>query len=199
MGGPVSRLLKEVQFGDQTAAKRIHERYANQLTLLAGQRLGQRFRSKIAPEDIVQSVFGTFFRRHSNGDFDCANWNDLWALLAKITVNKCLVKISRLTTAKRDVNRESASADSQPIANQCFDDQPSAHEIVVFNETLEQLLDRIPTLWGEIVFLRLQGMSNFEISEQLGCSERTVYRNINRVKQILEDEHASTEAYFTSD
>ena len=190
--GRLPRLLEEIQFGSESAAVLIHEKYVRPLSVLATKRIGGRFKSKIAPEDVVQSVFATFFRRHGNGEFDCPDWNDLWALLATITTNKCLVKINKLRTAKRDVKRESIGTDLQTITNRVVG-QSSAHEIAIFNETLDALLKKVPAFTGEVVRLRLQGMSNFEISDALSCSERTVYRSISAVKRILEEELMSVE------
>ena len=42
------------------------------------------------PEDVVQTVLRTYFRRAALGEFQIADSSDLWALLAKITRRKIL-------------------------------------------------------------------------------------------------------------
>ena len=55
--------------GDQDAARRIVDRYIDRLLPLARRHLSQRLASRIDPEDIVQSVFRTFFSRLKEGQF----------------------------------------------------------------------------------------------------------------------------------
>ncbi len=180
-------LLCAARDGVDIAATKIHHKYVDRLVVLANRRINQRYRSKIAPEEVVQSVFASFFRRNERGEFECDDWNDLWSLLVSITVNKCINKAKAFATAKRDVRREVApltpsSVDSSFLG---FDREPSVQDVAIFNESLDELLDRLSEPMQQIVCLRLQGLSNFEISELLRCSERTVYRSLNRIREIF--------------
>lgn len=185
----LSRILKNVQLGMGDAESHLHQKFVGRLVRLASSRINARFKAKIEPEEIVQSVFASFFRRHSRGEFHFEDWNDLWALLVKITVRKCSNKVDWFLSAKRNINLElegkvSNSRDSSinAIAN-----EPTAHEISIFHELLDQLLDSLSELQQQVVGLRLQGYSNLEISEKIGRSERTVYRTLNNVREILTD------------
>ena len=183
----LSVVLKNTQLGDPSAESTVHQRFVSRLVRLASSRINERFRAKIEPEEIVQSVFVSFFRRHKNGDFTYEDWNDLWALLVKITVRKCAKKVDGFLAAKRDVAREipgKASTQHDSSVN-VASDEPSPEDVVIFNETLDQLFDRLPELLQTIVGLRLQGMSNLEISEKINRSERTVYRSLNQVREIF--------------
>jgi hypothetical protein len=65
------------------------ERFASRLIALARAELDSRIRQKVDPEDVLQSVYKSFFRRHAEGEFDLDGWDRLWAVLATITINKC--------------------------------------------------------------------------------------------------------------
>ena len=191
-GNPIKEipaLLNAARLGEDTAAAEIHHEYVDKLVVLASRRINQRFRSKIAPEEIVQSVFASFFRRNQLGEFQCGDWNDLWALLVRITIHKCINKAKSFGTNKRDVGREVSgsvrnSADSNFFG---WDREPSVQAVAIFNESLDELFDRLSEQMQQIVCLRLEGTSNFEISELLNCSERTVYRSLNRIRDIFRE------------
>jgi len=188
----IPALLSAARLGENTAAAEIHHKYVDKLVVLASRRINQRFRSKIAPEEIVQSVFASFFRRNQLGEFQCGDWNDLWALLVRITIHKCINKAKSFGTIKRDVGREisatvrtnGTNGDSNFFG---WDREPSVQAVAIFNESLDELFDRLSEQMQQIVCLRLEGTSNFEISELLNCSERTVYRSLNRIREIFRE------------
>ncbi len=86
---PFTELMRQLRAGDATAAERIFRGYARRLIGLARSRLSENVRAKTDPEDVVQSVFRSFFTRQADGQFELATWNDLWSLLATITLRKC--------------------------------------------------------------------------------------------------------------
>lgn len=54
--------------GDEAAARRLHDGYAERLVRLVGSRLGARFRSRFEAEDVVQSALASLFARASDGE-----------------------------------------------------------------------------------------------------------------------------------
>ena len=86
----------------------VFARYARRLALLAARRLSQRVAARADGEDVVQSVFRTFFRRCARGDFRIDGSADLWRLLVTITVRKARASARRHTAGRRDVNAEAA-------------------------------------------------------------------------------------------
>ncbi|MEL7496621.1 MAG: sigma-70 family RNA polymerase sigma factor [Planctomycetota bacterium] len=183
----LSVILKNTQLGDATAESTLHRKFVGRLIRLASRRINDRFRAKIEPEEIVQSVFASFFRRHTKGEFHFDSWNDLWALLVKITLCKCANKVEGFMSAKRNINREVAGkvSNSRDSSINAIAAEPTPQEISIFNELLDQLLDQLNSLQQQVVVLRLQGFSNLEISEKIGRSERTVYRTLNDVRSIF--------------
>ncbi len=183
----ISEIIGGAQLGDSLAESEIHQKFVDRLVRLASQRINDRFQSKIAPEEIVQSVFASFFRRHRGGEFELEDWNDLWALLVKITLFKSINKIKQFQADKRDVKRELQQPDNVNSWNSLFATarEPGPEEMAIFHESLDQLFDKLSDAQREMVCLRLRGMSTLEISETLNCSERTVFRTLKKVKEIF--------------
>lgn len=100
--------------GDQQAAKQIVDGYVDRLVVLARRHLHQRLAARIDPEDIVQSVFRTFFSRVRDGQFVFAEQDDLTKLLVRITLNKTLRHVAFHRAAKRNPGAE-ATKDDGPL------------------------------------------------------------------------------------
>lgn len=57
---------------------RIFERYANRLIGYASARVPGKLSGRVDSDDIVQSVFRSFFRRNRDGEFSFEESLDLW-------------------------------------------------------------------------------------------------------------------------
>src|SRR5437868_8199770 len=79
-------LAARLHAGDQGAATEVFRRFAGRLIALARTKLDIRIRRKEDPEDVVQSVYRSFFGRYQAGQYDLATWEALWSLLTVITV-----------------------------------------------------------------------------------------------------------------
>src|SRR5947209_4654729 len=105
-------LLNLWRAGNQDAARQIFDRYVAQLLALASRRISQRLAARVDAEDIVQSVFRTFFHRAREGQFKVDDPDDLCKLLARITVHKTLRQIAFHKRAKRDATQETGQGDA---------------------------------------------------------------------------------------
>src|SRR5687768_11333472 len=63
-------LLRRYRRGEEDAATELYLRYAGRLRVLADTRASPELKQRVDPEDIVQSVFRTFFRRAAVGQYD---------------------------------------------------------------------------------------------------------------------------------
>jgi RNA polymerase sigma-70 factor (ECF subfamily) len=178
--------VRRLGAGDSGAAVAVVERFAQRLIGLAAGRLGPLLRPKAEPEDVVQSVFRSFFSRQREGQFDLQGWDSLWDVLVVITLRKCCNRVEYFQAACRDVRREVplAAAEAAPLPA-IADREPTPEEAVVLAETVEQLLQGFRERERAIVALTLQGFAVAEVSAQLGCSERKVYRVLERVREEL--------------
>jgi RNA polymerase sigma-70 factor (ECF subfamily) len=180
---PDNSLLRQIREGDQDAATQLYIRYVNRLRALAETKCSSNLARRVDADDIVQSVFRTFFRGLRQGYYDVPDGEDLWKLLLVIALNKIRAKGAFHQAAKRDV-RLTASIDAGDPA---FEDKLGQDEFakvflhMVVQEALEQLDDR----QREMVELRIQGHDIAEIAEITGRSKRTVERTLQEVRYKL--------------
>ena len=186
-------VMSRLRDGDPAAAALIFHRFVHRLTALASRQFDARFRSKADPEDVVQSVYRSFFLRDERTPFDLADWDSLWALLATITVYKCLDKRSYWLAARRDVGREAAQPPTGVDVDlwDALDRGPTPHQATVLTEILEAVLTELPAKHRGIAEMSFQGYTALEIAAQCGCSERTVGRVVARLKVLLQAIDAS--------
>src|SRR5262245_45918966 len=134
-------LMDRLRQGDPDAGQQVFRQFSTRLIALARGRLDGVLRRKLDPEDVMQSVLRSFFRRHQQDEFELENWDSLWSLLALITLRKCGYQVRHFTAERRDVRREvtpPAEADSaggwEAIAR-----EPTPEEAAMLAETVEQL------------------------------------------------------------
>jgi RNA polymerase sigma-70 factor, ECF subfamily len=182
--------MNRLRAGDQQAARQVFERYVQRLIALAGSRLGGKFRRKVDPEDVVQSVFNSFFHRQATDQYELATWEGLWGLLAAITIHKCGHKIEHFQAACRDVAIEASSpliTDESRHDWEAFAREPTPVQVAMLDETIVSLLRELDERDGQIFLLVLQGWTTEEIGNEVRCSERTARRVLNRVRRRLEE------------
>lgn len=180
-----SEFAEHLARGDATAVDPIYARFAHRLVALARSRLSSQVQQRVDADDVTQSVFRSFFRRHRVAPYELDSWDSIWALLAQITVRKCHRENQFHRAQCRDVCRErslAAKEDAQ-LARQIGHREPDPQEVLMFQELLGQLLQRVPEEKREWLVLRLQGYSVAEISQQCGRTERSVYRLLDRAQQ----------------
>ena len=178
-------LCARLQSGDEAAALRVVDRFTRRLVGLARSRLRGPLRQHIEPEDIVQSVFRSFFRR-CRGGLDLAGWDGLWALLALITVRKCVNRAEYLQAACRDVRKQVPLGAADEHAWELPNRAPTPLEAAVLIETIEGLMHDLDDSEQHMLSLALQGHGVPEISPRVGRSERTVRRLLDRIRGRLE-------------
>ena len=180
----VSRvLLERWQQGDEQAAADIFDRYVNRLIALARSKLGDRLRRRVDAEDVVQSVYRSFFRRAAEGAYQLDEGDNLWRLLATITVNKLRKRHRHHTAQKRSIDEEisvGGSSGAWQISPLVVAHDPTSDEAVALIDELQFVLERLEPVHREIVELRLNGHDLAEISEQTSRTERTVRRVLER-------------------
>jgi RNA polymerase sigma factor (sigma-70 family) len=182
---PVADLLQRFQAGDQRAAEELFARYAQRLTRLAEQHLSRKLAGRMDGEDVVQSVFRTFFRRSADGEFRIDSSAQLWQLLVKITLLKARAKARYHTAGKRDAGVEQAGG-AEDWLPQAVAHDPGPEEAAVLVDQIESLLRGLPPLHAQVLERRLEGCHVTDIASQLGVSRVTVHRVLNLLQQRLE-------------
>jgi RNA polymerase sigma-70 factor, ECF subfamily len=182
-------LMNRLHTGDDAAAAEVFRRFTDQLIHLARCQLDAGTLGKTDPEDVVQSVYRSFFTRYRAGQFDIETWNELWGLLTTITLRKCVNRVEYFQAERRDVRREvncPTSEEGSGVGWEALDREPTPLEAVVLAETVEQVLLGTAAVERPIVELSLQGYTALEISSHVHRSERTVRRVRARLKKQLQ-------------
>jgi RNA polymerase sigma-70 factor (ECF subfamily) len=182
-------LINRCRGGDEDAARQLFDAYVARLVPLARRRISQRLASRVDPEDIVQSVFRTFFARLKDDKFEINDQDDLFRLLMRITVHKTLRQIAHHKAAKRDPSQELAQGESaQEQLLQLLTMEPSPEATVTFLDQLEHFMAQLQNTDREILTLRLQGFSTEEIAQKLGSYDRKIRRVLERIRDVAEHE-----------
>lgn len=169
-GATDQSLLDRFRGGVDHAATLLYFRYADHLLSLTTARLGRDLTPRLDPEDIVQSVFRTFFRRAALGQFEVPQGGDLWKLFLVLALNKIRNAGAHHRAARRDVRRTADAAD-EPATPARPDDSLTVLRLVV-----EDVLDGLPPTARPIVELRVEGHEVAEIAGRTGRSVRSVER-----------------------
>lgn len=180
-------LLARVRDGSQDAATTLYDRYAQRLMALAKARCGEDLAARVDAEDIVQSVFGSFFRGAAQGLYDAPSGEEIWGLLLVMALNKIRAKGAHHRASKRDV-RKTVSGDALSDSGL---DPPASDEaaLSLLRMVIDEVVTKLPEGHREIVRLRIEGYEMAEIATKTGRSLRTTER-------ILQDFRARMAAEF---
>jgi RNA polymerase sigma-70 factor (ECF subfamily) len=182
---PAETLLQRWRSGEQEAAEELYRRYAQRLCALADHWIDEKLRRLVGADDVVQSVFRTFFRRTRQGEYQLDHSGSLWKLLVQITLNKVRKQAERHRAAKRSVAAE-IYLDGERPCPETFARGPSLEEVAAFIDELEVLMAGLGDREPEIVRLCLEGYSAPEIATEVGCTRWTVRRVLGRVGERLQ-------------
>ncbi|MCH7727765.1 MAG: hypothetical protein IH991_14985 [Planctomycetes bacterium] len=137
-------MLARLDQGQGDAQTEVFRRFAERLVKLARARLDDRIRKTADPEDVMQSVWRSFFTRQHAGKFELQDWGGLWAVLAVMTVRKCGRRSVAAQRAKRDVTRESnpqsSATDDSSFRWEAVDRDPTPVEAATLTEMVEQVM-----------------------------------------------------------
>jgi RNA polymerase sigma-70 factor (ECF subfamily) len=185
--GPLTGLLQRHRAGDADATRQLFEHYAQRLARLARQHLSSRIQPRADGEDVVQSVFRTFFLRDSQGQFDIRDSLQLWQLLVTITLRKARKTWRRHTAEIRDSRRERTLPDGEEdwlFASLARG--PTAVEAIVLADEINSLLDGLSADHARLLELRLAGSTPTEAAAEMGISRQAVHRLLHTLQQRLE-------------
>ncbi len=174
-------LLGRLRSGDNDAARSLYMRYASRLLSLANRKTSADLATRVDPEDIVQSVFRTFFRRASAGQYEVPEGEELWKLLLVIALNKVRAQGNFHRAGRRDIGRTQAlPEDTRPLEHE---DQRLAEQILQMS--IDEIAAQLPESSRQIIRLRIEGNSIQEIAESTCRSKRTIERVLQSFRADL--------------
>ena len=172
--------LDRLNRGSPSAAAELDFRYRQRLCRLVQRALALNIRQREDPEDVVQTVLRTYFRRAARGEFQIVDSSDLWALLAKITRRKIINRAEYHYAAKRQLGNESSLpfdlGDSR---------EPEPADAAIAAELVESTLHGLEARAGEVFQLRLAACTEKEIAAELNCTRAEVRLHLKRIRERL--------------
>ena len=185
--GTITRCIDALKRGDQDAAYALWGRYFHRLTDLARARLRSVPRRATDEEDIALSAFDSVCRRAEQGRFPkLDDRDDLWRLLAVVTVRKALALADRERRPRHGSGRVRplSELDLEEV-ERVFGGEPTPELAAQAAEQCRRLLGLLGDESLRRVALRkLEGFTNAEIAAELGCVEATVERKLQRIRGL---------------
>lgn len=172
--------VDRVNRGTDSVAAELDQRYRQRLCRLVERELDRSLRRREDPEDLVQTVFRTYFRRAALGEFHITQTSDLWALLAKITRRKILKRAEYHRAEKRLPDAE----DGQEVA-WLSGGEPGPVDLAVAAELVEKTLQGLEPAFTEVFQLRIAGCTEEDIAQRLNCTRAAVRFKLERIRQRL--------------
>lgn len=173
---PVTLWIEQVKDGQRAAVPQLLERYFQRLVHLARARLRGVPGLAGYDEDVALSAFKSLCLGAERNRFpQLADRDDLWRLLAMMTVRKAIDLQRRRRPAPADPDAVDDLLSREP------DPELAAEVAEAFDHMLGQLGD--PGL-REIALWKVEGHTNAEIAARLGCAERSVERKLHRIRLL---------------
>jgi DNA-directed RNA polymerase specialized sigma24 family protein len=181
-------LLQRWRDGDEQAADELFEAYIDGLLAYVRRRMSPALARRLDPEDVVQSVYRSFFSRARDGQYIIERSGDLWRLLLGISFNKLQSQVEHHTAGKRSFRKEShAAADADDVTGfHPAAGGPTVEDVLAVSEELDRLVASLPERHREILDRRLRGESIPDIAAAVGRSERSIRRVLNACRDELE-------------
>lgn len=185
--GTITEFFSQLQLGEHQAAEPLWDAFFPRLLRLARRTVSASQLKAVDADDIVQSAFISFWQQTEKGDFGSDMDRDqLWKLLATITVRKALGQLRRENAQKRGggaVTSESAfgsDGKSQFRLDQMLGQVPTQDFDLLCEERLLSLDEELRA----IAVLKLTGRTNQEIATELGCTVRRVERKLALIRSL---------------
>ena len=193
--GSVSNWIGQVRQGEDQAAAQLWQRYFHRLVALARTALRGAPRRAADEEDVVLSAFNSFFRGAEQGRFPNLDDRDgLWRLLITLTARKA----AHLRRYERRLKRgggavldQAALAGSAEDSSEPADlawivgEEPTPAFAAQVAEECERLLGSLPDPGLRFVAVsKMEGYTNQEIADRLGCCLSTVERRLQVIRRV---------------
>ena len=174
-------LIRFARAGDEQSAGELYRRYASRLHGIVTKRSPKEFACRFDADDVVQSVFRTFFEGIRSKFYDVPMDEEIWGLLATLAVNKLRDKLAHHRAAKRSVYL--TVADPESALSACAGrDSPIASALKVM---VEDYLAALAPPVRAVVGLRMTGHSIAEIAIETGSNLRAVERTLKATREQL--------------
>ena len=185
--GSITILIGGIRSGDDEAARRIWQHYSPRLAALARKKLPVWLRRIVDDDDLANSAMCSLIMGLREGRFqELRDREELWALLACITVQKARNEIAKALSQKR-----LPPDASMPLSEQMAAPDHAPDLIIKAAEqfkVLIELLRKKEAILEPIALWKFEGYTNDEIAQRLGCSLRKVARKLELIRKTWQNE-----------
>jgi RNA polymerase sigma factor (sigma-70 family) len=178
----VTHWLKLLKTGDQASAQPLWELYFGRLVRLVRARL--RKSPVVDEEALAASAFRSFWLGAARGRFPrLDDRHDLWRILVTIAGQKIADELERNNALKRGAGMKRAEAASLDLI---IGHEPTPEIAAIIAEEFQRLLDRLTNdEYRQIALWKMEGFTNEEIGQRLGCAVRTVANRLDVIRRAL--------------
>ena len=196
----ISHWIDLVKSGDSHAANRIWQHYFDQLVRSVRRKLYGQNRAVSDEEDIVLSVFDSFYEAAEKGRFpDLSDRDDLWKLLLRMAGRKVIDKRRRDQRQRRGGGVPIHSLDvsgGEGAAIEAIGQEPSPEMVLMMQESVQQFFSHLGVgHLRDLAGAKLEGYSNAELSQRFECSERTIERRLRLIREKCQQELFADDEY----
>ena len=198
MDGSVTNWIQRLKDGDRAAVQKLFEAYFLQLVNFVRYKLQGVSRATDDEEDVALSAFNSCCLCAEQGKFpQLVDRHDLWQLLVVIAARKASNLRKRELRAKRGGGQIVLSIDTLSPEDgargvdfvELVSDEPDPALAAEVVEQCRRLLDKLQDDTLRTVALRkLEGFTNNEIKDKLGCSLAKVERKLALIRALWEGE-----------
>jgi RNA polymerase sigma factor (sigma-70 family) len=181
-GQPVTYWLQLLKAGDQESAQRLWEVYFERLVRLVRTRV--RRHPVVDDEMLAASAFRSFWQGARAGRFPrLDDRHDLWRILVTIAGQKIADELERNNALKRGAGFK--QADDNALES-VIGREPTPEMAAIFADEFQRLLEALTSEeYRQIALWKMEGFTNEEIGERLGCSIRTVANRLDVIRRTL--------------
>ncbi|MCA9057276.1 MAG: sigma-70 family RNA polymerase sigma factor [Planctomycetaceae bacterium] len=181
-------LLRQFEEGEEGAAAGLYFRYARRLFGLVRHEMSPALKRRVEADEIVQSVFRSFFRRARGKQYDIPEGDELWSLLLVMTLNKIRKKADYHTAQRRDIRRTVNPSNEAMAQFRTTDGSNEDEAVVMLKMVIDELVEGLHPVKAEMIRCRISGFEIQEIADRTQRSKRTVERTLQEFRDRLQTE-----------
>jgi RNA polymerase sigma factor (sigma-70 family) len=178
----ITRLIRAVQDGSDSAVRPLLAAYFDRLVQLARKRLQNMPGLGGYDEDLALRSFHSVYERLRDPErpLDIAGRHDLWRLLATRTISRAIDLIRR---------HHPQEVPGEQDVTYLFTREPTPQEAAEVADDCRRLLESLPEPeLRQIALWKVEGYTNEEIAGRLDCVPRTIERKVSRIRVLWKHE-----------
>jgi RNA polymerase sigma factor (TIGR02999 family) len=176
---PLTDLLQRAQHGDAAAFREVFDAAYQDLRQLARQRLSRGGRGTLL--DTTALVHESFVRFANAGDLKIGDRNHFMRYASHV-MRSVIVDLARASQAQRRGGHVPHVTLDTGVGDHAHDGE---EQVLRVHETLEELQAADPRLVQVVEMRYFAGMTEADIADTLGVSERTVRRDWEKARLFL--------------